>query len=741
MMQVKETHMTRLKDACLKRRNQGHIRLESTLFLDAYVDNLDKSLLLREALAVQNKFVHQELEIYDDEFLVGRASYEVFDCYYGSGVYIDYGDTRLNTDEHGTGLKKKLDIVREHTTSFMRSKNLSKEEQDPMDAGLVSANGWGGHMVVDFEKALSVGLRGIYQEIEARERFSTGIQPEFFKAMKCTAHAISTLITRYGEKALELQDNVCDDGREAELREIGKTCQWISRMPPRTFHEAVQLTWFIHLITGCDSFGRLDQYLWPFYNRDMEEQRLSREEAFDILKFLWLKILEAAWIQNLTLGGVTESGEDAVNDLTYLCMETSRYFRSPQPNLSLRLVPTSSPHLIEHALDTIELGMGVPALYNDEVIISGLQDLGMPLHTARGYCLAGCGQVVLPGQSHFGCDDGVYNAAKCLELVLNNGVDPVTGKQIGISTGDLETFVDFASLMSACKRQTKYAARVLGRACNMSDKAFGESCGYPIRTLLTRGCLETGKGIWEGGALHNAIQTECVGIPNVADSLVAIKRLVYEEKRISLSELVEILRKNWDGHDSLRLYCKNKVPKFGNDDDYVDAIYKEIAETVYSEVRGQPTRRGGMNIPGSVVFIYHTAYGSMTGATPDGRRAGEPLADSAGPSQRCDKHGPTAVVNSMLKFDHALGTTCVVLNLKFAKDGLVLEKLENLITSYFQQGGMQLQINVLDSDMLMMAQQRPDDFKSLTVRVGGFSAYFIELDKSLQDEIISRTFH
>jgi len=727
----------RLKEAALVRRREYCTPLDSTLYLDAYLANLDQPPILREALALERKCAGQEILIFPDEVIVGREGREVFDFNFLGGLYLR-GDWQEVAARGPAGLSERLQQAEALVTRRRTREALAPAERDSMEAGLAATIFVAGHMVLDWGWLLRVGVDGLAQAVEARQRFRPGLDPAFYAAMQATVRAISTFISRHAEAARAQVAAEPDPARRAELEGIAACCAWVAHRPPRTFYEALQLMWLVYVLAGCDSLGRFDQYLWRFYERDLREGRLTREEAGYLLQCTWCKVLEGFGIQNLTLGGTDEEGEDAANDLTLLCLETTRALRTPQPNLALRLFARSTPALRAAAMETIALGLGVPALYNDEVIIPGLQDLGIPLAEARDYCLAGCSQVVIPGRSHFLCDDGVLNAAKCLELALNNGQDLRTGKQLGPRTGAPDELADMRRLLAAFDRQVEHAAEVLGACLDANERTLAESCGYPLRSLLIHDCLESGQGLWQGGARYNAAQAECIGITTAADSLSAIQQLVYEDHTCSLAELTEILRRNWEGREALALYCRNKLPKFGNDDDRVDELYARVADVVYRAVRAQPCRRGGMIIPGSVIFSYHVDWGRRTGATPDGRRAGQPLADSAGPAQGANRRGPTAIINSMAKFDQSLAPTCVVLNLMFSRSAFQPGQLSSLIETYFAHGGMQAQINVVDKDLLRQAQERPEEFRHLTVRVGGYSAYFGELPRELQDEILTR---
>ena len=734
--------LQRLKSASLQRRRQRRQLAPSTFFLDAYLANQHKPPILREALALEALWAQQPVAIAADQLLLGLPYRERFDLHAGAGVVLRTDGLRsgLLAPLEERRLAVRLQGVRRWVTRDRIRRRLTAQHRHALQAGLVATQFWGGHQVPDYELVLQKGLRGLAARVEARSRTRDGLDADLHQALLVSVRALSTLIARYGEQARVQARSEPSAGRSRELDAMAEQCARLAQEPPHSFWEALQLAWFVHLVTDCDSLGRLDQYLFPFYERE-RAAGLTREQAGYLLQALWLQIVATGGIQNLTIGGCDRDGRDATNDLTYLCLEATRALRTPQPNLSLRIGRDAPRELLLVAADTIAGGMGVPALYNDRVIISALGGRGIAPADANDYALAGCSQVVIPGRSHFGCDDGVLNAAKCLELALNDGRDPGTGRQIGPHTGRPEDLRDFAGVVAACKRQMWHAAVLLGGLVNANDRGYAELCGYPLRALLTQGCLEAGKGIWEGGALYNAIQAECVGITNTADALAAIKAVVYEDRALTLAQLADLLRRNWQGHEAVRLYCRNRLPKFGNEDEFVDLLYADVARTVYSAVSQQPCRRGGTLMPGSVVFTYHISFGAKTGATPDGRKRGEPLADSAGPARGAARRGPTAVLNSMLRFDQGLAPTCVVLNIMFDRTAFRPALLADLVQSYFERGGMQIQVNVADVEALRRAQRRPYDYPELTVRVGGFSAYFVELERAVQDDIIARTAH
>jgi formate C-acetyltransferase len=395
-------------------------------------------------------------------------------------------------------------------------------------------------------------------------------------------------------------------------------------------------------------------------------------------------------------------------------------------------------------METIAGGTGTPALYQDAPAIAGLIRLGIPEAEARDYCPAGCSQTVVPGRAHFMNDAGVYNAAKVLDLVLHDGYDTRLEVQVGPHTGQPEALNSYEQLEEAVHRQLAYFAEMEAAVNNLNYRHFAATEGYALRSLFTRDCVARGRSIWHGGARYNGIQLEIPGLTNLADSLAAIQDLVYEQQLITLPELVAILDADWEGGQALRAAAQ-AAPKFGNDDPRVDRIRARLTVYLYQALREQPAAGGGRYIPGEVIFVYHEGGGHQTGATPDGRQAGQILADSAGAAQGQDQRGPTALMRSVAALPHDFGTTSIVLNLKF--DRVLFDtageraRLIDLVQGYFALGGLQVQINVLDHQALLDAQANPAAFTDLVVRVGGFSAYFTTLSRDLQDDIIARTMH
>jgi pyruvate-formate lyase len=458
------------------------------------------------------------------------------------------------------------------------------------------------------------------------------------------------------------------------------------------------------------------------------------------MKYAWIKIEECGAILNMTIGGRTPGGESAVNPLTSLCMLATQQMGFRSPNLSLRIRAGDSDQLWKAAHHSISSGQGLPALYNDDLIVDMLVGEGFLLEEALDYCLAGCSQVILPGRSNFACDVGCYNLLKALELSLHDGYDILSGKQVGPHTGTLEQLNSFTNLKQAYDSQMRYMTR-LGVSINDKDMHLRQREGACVRSLTTNDCLARGKGFFHGGARYYNIQNEACGITNAANALHAIDRLVFQQQLVSLPTLVDILDNNWEGHEALRLRFKNGADKFGNDQADVDNLRASIAGDWYKEIHQYPAALGGFHWPGEVVFIYHEIHGAHTSASADGRRSGDPLASSAGAATGTDLSGPVPLLNSMLRNPQKECLTCCVLNMRFVRTTWVqnANTVIDLLRTYFSQGGFQVQINLVSREELIAARQDPQAHSDLVVRVGGFSDYYTRLSNELQLEILART--
>ncbi|RPJ40452.1 MAG: hypothetical protein EHM21_14650, partial [Chloroflexi bacterium] len=594
-----------------------------------------------------------------------------------------------------------------------------EEERLVHSSHLAPSTFFNGHIVPDFAYLLERGLRGVLEDIRRyRSRPLMDIERNFYDAMEITVQGLSSYIARYADLAEELLQTADPRYDPAALKHVHEACRGLAWEPARGFPEALQMMWFTMCFVDYDSFGRFDQYLLPYYEAS-RAQGITEDEALLWMKYTWIKIEECGGILNMTLGGRKADGSSAINPLTTLALRATREMGFRSPNLSLRIRASDPAELWNEAHRTVSKGQGLPALYNDDLVVPMLIGMGYPKAEAMDYCLAGCSQVIFGGRSNFACDIGCYNLLKALELALHDGFDILLGQQVGPHTGRAESLDTYEKLKRAYDRQMRFMTRV-GVSINDKDTYLRMREGACVRSLLVMDCLERGRGLFHSGARFNNIENEACGITNTANALHAIKQLIYEDQVLPLARLVEVLDKDWQGQETLRLRFLKRSAKFGNGQSEVDTLRAEIAGDWYKEIQQYPAVLGGFHWPGEVVFIYHDLHGAHTAASADGRRCGEPLASSAGATSGTDVSGPTALMNSMLAIPQEQCRTCCVLNLRFSKKlwNNDPEAMQNLLRSYFAQGGFQVQINLVSREELVAARRNPDLYADLVVRVG-----------------------
>jgi len=608
----------------------------------------------------------------------------------------------------------------------------------------------GGHTIPSFEGVLRKGFAGLRREAEEKLADGGETDRDFLSAVIVTCKGVECYIKRYAQEAGLLAERTRSEQYRGELKRISQACEWVATNPPRTFFEAIQLFWLTHEIltasqeSGSLSLGRFDQYMFPFYWKDLQEDRITRKEAQELVEVLWIKF-NGLWLgfQNVTLGGQRTDGSDATNDLSYICLEATEELYLPQPSLSVRYYSKTPEEFLDRACRVIRTGGGLPALFNDEVAIPAKERLGIAREDAIDYGISGCVELNAPGKE-FGHTEALrINWAKILELMLNNGICTITGEQMRMKNNDSLEFDSFDQLYQAYKEEFGYFIDLGVRALKIIDKNFPSWRPYPYLSTIMSDCIENGRDVTAGGTKYNLMSINGCGMADTADSLAAIKKIVYEDKTTSLAELKDALRSNFLGKEALRQRLINKSPKYGNDNDYVDVFLKDLSEEFCNRIMQYHNARGGRFQAGLYTVGRHAIMGKQTGALPDGRLAGKSLANGLSPSQGKNKYGPTATINSIVKFDHKLLGNGMVLDMKFDPRMLAgaeeFEKFKDLIRSYFSLGGLEVQFNVIGKETLLTAQESPDEYQDLIVRVSGFSAYFTRLDKILQDEIIARS--
>jgi len=629
-----------------------------------------------------------------------------------------------------------------------------------------------GHTVAD-GKIYELGIKGLRQRIAqaidcldfANDREAQA-RLEQLRAMDICAEAICVYARRHAELAYVKAAAERDPARRKELVRIAEVCSHVPENPPRDLWEALQAYWFCHLgviteLNTWDSFnpGRLDQHMYPFYRAGIESGELSRESAMELLGCFWVKFnnqpappkvgVTAAEsgtytdFANINSGGLTADGDDAVNEFTYMVLDTIDDMRLLQPSSNIQLSAKNPDRFLKRALRIVRKGWGQPSLFNADMVVQEMLRAGKSLEDARQGGTSGCVETGAFGKEAY-ILTGYFNLPKVLELALNDGIDMRTGQRLGLPTGAPEDFTSFEQVMDAFRTQIRHFIDIKIRGNAVVESLYARFMCAPFLSLLVDDCIENGRDYNAGGARYNTSYIQGVGIGTVTDALAAIKAQVFTEHTVGLGGLVEAMRRNFVGSDALRHALRERSPKYGNDDDSADSIMRRVFAEVLDAVDGRPNVRGGTYRLDMLPTTCHVYFGSVTGASADGRYAGQPVSEGISPVQGCDRRGPTAVLLSAAKMDHA-ATGGTLLNLKFTPKLLEgdegIDNLAHLVRTYFSLGGHHIQFNVVKVETLLEAQKDPDRFRDLIVRVAGYSDYFCDLSRALQDEIIARTEH
>jgi formate C-acetyltransferase len=589
---------------------------------------------------------------------------------------------------------------------------------------------------------------------------------EQLMAMDIAADAMIFFAQRHAEMARQLAEVELDEGRKSELHRIARTCERVPAHAPTNFWEALQTYWFYHLaviteLNGWDSFnpGHLDQHLQPFYQQGLEDGSLDRDDAKELLECFWVKFnnhpappkvgVTAAEsgtytdFANINLGGLNRDGTDAVNEVSYLLLEVIDEMHILQPSNNIQLSRKTPDRFLKAAAKVIRNGYGFPSVFNADSVVEELLRQGKTVEDAREGGTSGCVEVGAFGKEAY-ILTGYFNLVKILEVTLNNGWDPRTGKQLGPETGEPSKFKSIEELFEAWRTQVDHFVGIKLRGNHVFERLYATSAPAPLLSLITDDCIQKGKDYNAGGARYNTSYFQGVGTGTLTDSLAAIEYLVFDQQNVSMEELLEALDNDFESQEKLRQLLVNKPPKYGNDDDAADDLMVNCFEAFYEAVEGRPNARGGEYHINMLPTTCHIYFGSVTGATPDGRHRGEPLSEGISPVQGSDRHGPTAVFKSAAKMDQ-IKTGGTLLNMKFTPQLLAgddgIDNLASLIRGYFKMDSHHVQFNVVTADALREAQTRPDEHRHLIVRVAGYSDYFCDLSQTLQDEIIARTEH
>ena len=804
----------------------------AVLITEAYRQTESEPMIIRRAKAFEHILENIPIIIRDMELIVGSTTIAPRGCqtypefsYEWLEAEFDTVETR-SADPFYISEKTKAELkeanaywkgktTSELATSYMEPETLLAMEHNIFTPGNYFYNGVG-HVTVKYDEVLAIGFSGIKEKAQAELAtlcLADGDyqkKSRFLEAVMISCDAVITYARRYAKLALEEAEKCSDMTRKKELLLIAQNCANVPEKGASGFYEACQSFWFVQQLLQLESSGhsispgRFDQYMYPYYKKDLDSGRITREFAQELMDCIWVKLNDLnkcrdavsaegfagySLFQNLIAGGQNEEGVDVTNDLSFMSIQASMHVFLPQPSLSVR-VWNGTPHeFLIKAAELTRTGIGLPAYYNDEVIIPSLVSRGLTLEDARDYNIIGCVEPQKSGKTEGWHDAAFFNMCRPLELVFSNGVDK--GVQIGPKTGKVEDMKTFEEFYHAYKIQMDYAIKLLVNADNAIDMAHAERCPLPFLSSMVDDCMKRGKSVQEGGAIYNFTGPQGFGVANMADSLYAVKKLVYDEKKITMKELKEALATNYgkglssedvasitseiagsmkeagqavsereiaailktvvaaseapevkeNGERILKLI--EEVPKFGNDIPEVDAFARDVAYTYTKPLLQYKNPRGGMFQAGLYPVSANVPLGAQTGATPDGRLAHTPVADGVSPSAGKDVNGPTAAANSVSRLDHYIASNGTLFNQKFHPSALSgrrgLENFVGLVRSYFDQKGSHMQFNVVSRETLLDAQKHPEQYKHLVVRVAGYSALFTTLSRSLQDDIIRRT--
>ncbi|MGA9059369.1 MAG: trans-4-hydroxy-L-proline dehydratase [Terriglobia bacterium] len=759
----------------------------AALITEYYRDCRTASVPILRAQALRHLMENKNIYIGSDELIVGERgpapkaapTYPELCCH--SMEDLEILDSRPKISYHVDAEAKT--IQREQIIPYWQGRSIrdlifremSQEWKDAYEAGIFTEfmeQRAPGHTALG-DVIYGKGLLDLKSEVETSlSRLDFLNDPEAFlkqeelRAMWTAAGAIIHFAERHAEKAEEMAANESNPQRQAELRKIADVCRRVPAHAPRDFWEALQAYWFTHLgviseLNTWDSFcpGRLDQHLYPFYEQGLADGTLTRDRAKELLECFWVKFnnqpappkvgVTAAEsgtytdFANINNGGLKADGSDGVNELTYLILEVVDEMRLLQPSSNLQLSKKSPERFLKRGIEIIRKGWGQPSIFNADLVVEELLRQGKSIEDARSGGTSGCVETGAFGKEAY-ILTGYFNLTKVLEITLNNGLDPRTGKRIGLETGNPTNFGSFDELFAAYRKQLHRFIEIKVRGNNIIERIYAKYMPAPFLSLLIEDCIAKGKDYNDGGPRYNTTYIMAVGPGSCTDSLAAIRHHVFDRKDVTMAKLLEALEANFKGHERTMQVLLNKTPKYGNDDEYADALLTDLFNAFYAEVNGRKNTKGGNYRVNYLSTTCHVYFGSVTGATPDGRKAYEPLSDGISPVQGADRRGPTAVLKSAARMDHAR-TGGTLLNQKFTPQLLEgeegIDRLAHLVRSYFRLDGHHIQFNVVTADTLRAAQENPEKHRDLIVRVAGYSDYFCDLTTALQNEIIARTEH
>lgn len=767
-----------LKDKMLSEPRYASIE-QALIITETYKNNENKPRIIQRALTLKNALLNLKINAEPEEMIVGNRTAGVR---YGV-VFPESGSTWVDKEFETLPVRPQdkfnvreedIKIFREIIKPYWEGKSLEdvlkKEYGKEINeiAKVVKINQKDhaqGHICPNCEKWLKKGPAGIKAEAEKYLETASGDKKDFYESVIIVMEGVQQFIMRYCSFLLEKAETEKDKIKKENMILTAENCKNISSRPAENFHEAVQSLWFLfvvlHMESNASSFspGRMDSFLYPYYKKDIEKGILTNEKALEIIECLWLKFNEIVYMRNshsakyfagfpigfnIAVGGQNEKGEDFVNELSFLFLKAQEHLGLPQPNLSVRLHKGTKDKILKEAIKVVAKGSGMPQFFNDEAVIPAMEALGISEKDARNYAIVGCVELTTQGNNLGWSDAAMFNLNKILELTLNGGKCLLTGEQLSENFGDLTTYKTFEELEKSFEKHLNIFMDKMVLACEKVEEAHINLLPSPFLSSVIDNCIEEGKDVTQGGAKYNFSGIQMIQVANLADSLWAVKKLVFDEKKISKEELLSALRDNFKGHEITRAVILNRAEKYGNDIDEVDMMGVKWAEYFKKRLENFRNYRGGLYHTGMYTVSAHVPMGENLGASPDGRLAEEPLADGGmSPVYGRDIKGPTAVLKSVSKIDKKLTSNGGLLNMKFLPEFFRTEtgidKFANMMRGFVDLEIPHIQFNVVRKEDLIAAKKNPENYRGLTIRVAGYTAYFTELSEKLQDEIIART--
>lgn len=755
-----------------------YVSIEQALIITkTYQENEQDSKQVKRAKALYNALTQIEIGVEPDELIVGNRTKGVR---YGvvfpeSGIsWVDREFETIPTRPQDKFLVHQEDIktFREQIVPYWKGKSLEDIVRDRAGdevsaiSSVVKINQTDhaqGHICPNVKEWLETGPQGYIDQAKSKLGSCTPQQKEFYECVILVMQGVQKFMRRYEDLLKETAKAYPDHAQD--LMQVASICHNLQTQPAHTFHEALQSLWFLmvvlHMESNASSFspGRLDQILYPYYQKDIDDLTLTKEDALELIECLWLKFNEIVYLRNknsakyfagfpigfnVAIGGQDQEGKDYCNDLSHLFLDAQEDIGLPQPNLSVRLHEHTNDALLRHAVRCVSKGSGMPQFFNDKAIIHSLEKLGISHEDAMNYAIVGCVELTTQGNNLGWSDAAMFNLNKVLELTLNHGVCLLTGKQLGPDYGSLSTYKTFEELEAAYKKMILYFMDKMLVCCEAVEKAHIDVLPTPFLSAVIDDCMEKGMDVTAGGAHYNLSGIQMIQVANLADSLAAIKQMVYDEKRIAPADLVHALQTNFDGEEVMRQTLLHRVPKYGNDVEWVDELGAKWARFFRQELGKHTNYRNGPYHTGMYTVSAHVPMGKNVGASADGRLSQDPLADGGlSPVYGRDLQGPTAVLKSVSKMDDDCTTNGGLLNMKFLPDFFKTEtgitKFCHFLRTFVDLEIPHIQFNVVSRQNLLDAQKHPEQYRSLTVRVAGYTAYFTELAGDLQNEIIART--